>query len=540
MKRIIYNNKKWILTALFIVLILFAWTNRFIQDDAFISFRYAKNWVNGYGLVWNPGERTEGYTNFLWTLLIGIGMKLGMEPISFSYLLGILCFTITIFLTYRLSILLFNSQWIGILIIFLLGTNFTFSSFATGGMETQLQSCLFVASVYIVLHSIVKKQWDYLRLIGLSIILSLAVLTRLDSSLCYLVIFISVICFIFKENHGVGKKVIKISLFLLPFLIIVGGWFLWKLSYYGNIVPNTYFVKLSSIMFLKIGAGYIYLFLLSYGFFPFLIYIPLFFKKIWMNRNAAIIILVSIIMLWMVYVIRAGGDFIEFRFMVPILPFIILLLIWLIRICITQQKVQWIFIIFMIASSIHHQFRFERFIPVGGVESVRLLKRHLFDEDEAWVQIGKVLKKAFQNYPEVTIATTACGAIPFYSDLKTVDMYGLSDSWIARNGQVVSVKPGHNKITTFSYLIDRRVNLVIGHPFMKSISDTSKTVWFGMLYKHIEDKRKIPSDSYFLEIPVNGKYKLVVYYLTQDPTVDQVIQENHWITYPVYHEQSES
>ena len=36
-------------------------------DDAFISFRYAENWVSGHGPVYNAGERVEGYTNFLWT-----------------------------------------------------------------------------------------------------------------------------------------------------------------------------------------------------------------------------------------------------------------------------------------------------------------------------------------------------------------------------------------------------------------------------------------------------------------------------------------
>src|SRR5262245_14911733 len=39
-------------------------------DDAFISFRYARNLANGNGLVFNPGERVEGYTNFLWTVVL--------------------------------------------------------------------------------------------------------------------------------------------------------------------------------------------------------------------------------------------------------------------------------------------------------------------------------------------------------------------------------------------------------------------------------------------------------------------------------------
>lgn len=44
-----------------------------VNDDPFISFRYAQQLVVGNGLVYNPGERLEGYTNFLWTILIAGG-----------------------------------------------------------------------------------------------------------------------------------------------------------------------------------------------------------------------------------------------------------------------------------------------------------------------------------------------------------------------------------------------------------------------------------------------------------------------------------
>src|SRR5262245_42468042 len=48
----------------------------FTVDDAYISFRYARNLAHGLGLVYNEGERIEGYTNFLWTVLLAGGIKL--------------------------------------------------------------------------------------------------------------------------------------------------------------------------------------------------------------------------------------------------------------------------------------------------------------------------------------------------------------------------------------------------------------------------------------------------------------------------------
>ena len=59
------------------------------QDDAYISFRFARNLVRGHGLVFNVGERVEGYTNFLWTVISAIPMALGhADPLHAMQWLG--------------------------------------------------------------------------------------------------------------------------------------------------------------------------------------------------------------------------------------------------------------------------------------------------------------------------------------------------------------------------------------------------------------------------------------------------------------------
>ncbi|MDP6931537.1 MAG: hypothetical protein QGG40_01415, partial [Myxococcota bacterium] len=59
-----------------------------LQDDTFISLRYARNLVEGHGLVFNPGEPVEGYTNFLWTLLLAFVIRLGLNTLPTVVLLG--------------------------------------------------------------------------------------------------------------------------------------------------------------------------------------------------------------------------------------------------------------------------------------------------------------------------------------------------------------------------------------------------------------------------------------------------------------------
>ena len=61
-----------------------------LVDDAFISFRYARNLADGQGLVFNPGhERVEGYTNFLWVLVLAAARLVGVRPEVAAPWLGI-------------------------------------------------------------------------------------------------------------------------------------------------------------------------------------------------------------------------------------------------------------------------------------------------------------------------------------------------------------------------------------------------------------------------------------------------------------------
>ena len=85
--------KRTVVIVAIVLLMVIAWANRFVQDDAFISFRYAENMAAGHGLVWNAGEDpVEGYTNFSWTVLIAGAIALGFDPVGASYVLGLLAF----------------------------------------------------------------------------------------------------------------------------------------------------------------------------------------------------------------------------------------------------------------------------------------------------------------------------------------------------------------------------------------------------------------------------------------------------------------
>src|SRR3984957_10935204 len=143
-------------------LVALAWTRRFVQDDAFISFRYAQHLARGQGLTWNVGEPPiQGFSNLLWTLLLAMGMRAGAEPVAMTYGMGLLSFAGTLEATYVTTRALGGSRWSSWAAMVWVGTSFTASSYATGGLETSAQACLFTWATYLALRE---------RLLGLSLL----------------------------------------------------------------------------------------------------------------------------------------------------------------------------------------------------------------------------------------------------------------------------------------------------------------------------------------------------------------------------------
>src|SRR5512146_354980 len=71
-----------------VILIAHSLVWNFVTDDAFISFVYSRNLARHGQLVFNLGERVEGYTNFLWTLMLAGFLKVGLSPETMSRVLG--------------------------------------------------------------------------------------------------------------------------------------------------------------------------------------------------------------------------------------------------------------------------------------------------------------------------------------------------------------------------------------------------------------------------------------------------------------------
>ncbi len=516
------NHARFILYGVIAGLVFFAWWNRFIQDDAFISFRYAENLARGAGLVWNAGERVEGYTNFLWTMLMGVVIFLGGDPATWSAVFGLAGFACSLVLTFRISLYIFQSDDISLIAVILLGTNYTFAAYATGGLETSLQAMLYLATVYFVVKPLVTKRCRTRDAVKISLLLTACMLLRLDSALLCIVVFAFITVLVVRQARPSREKIATLAALMAPFVLTIACWFFWKLGYYGDLLPNTYYVKVTSVQSMTRGIFYLHRFLSSYLLYPVALLSIFSMRRFFGRLRTELLLLLLIALAWLAYVLKVGGDFMEFRFLVPVIPMLVLLFMWLMFEFTTSNVVRAGCIFLVLIGSMYHVLTFT-YDADDGIESIAQLRGHLTDPAQQWGNIGKVLGKAFNDDPRVLIATTAAGAIPYYSRLSTIDMLGLNDKFIARYGYYFGRAAGHERMATLAYLQQRKVNIIVSHPYVTLLSDEMIKVPLipGAVMSSLPESKAV-------EIPLDGVYKLIVLYLNPTPFVDSVITAQGW------------
>jgi arabinofuranosyltransferase len=300
--------------------IVLAW----LSDDGFISFRYAEHLVSGHGLVYNVGERVEGYTNLLWTLLIAAAMALGIAPEASSHVLGIL------FWLALVAVLAWRS-WrpaaprsfvpLAAALVLLMGD---YQTWATGGLETSLFTLLAVTGV--LLASRANASVRGLALAG--VLLAAAVATRPDG-----VIFAAV------AVAGTGwvqagamprQRVALLTAILLPLALAGAALVAWKLAYYGDLFPTAFYAKSALDPYHAQDWYYIYLFLKKNWFIAPLTLVLLAGSLVTRGASGLVtrrhIVLLAAGGLFLAYVAHSGGDFMFARRVLPALPLVFVVL----------------------------------------------------------------------------------------------------------------------------------------------------------------------------------------------------------------------
>ncbi len=222
--------------------------HQFLVDDVYISLRYARNLANGYGLVFSTdgSEPVEGYTNFLWVLMEAPLFKMGISDESIVNVIriaGIVFGAGVLLITYALMRILSFNKRISLIAVLFLAIIPEFSFWAVGGLETPMYMFWLLLGIY---------RYIYERKTGKSHIWSIVVffllaLTRPEG----LFITGAIICYHLlqimfnrkKDPADARGSFMKILPGIVIFVVLYGGYFLWRFNTYGYLFPNTYYAK---------------------------------------------------------------------------------------------------------------------------------------------------------------------------------------------------------------------------------------------------------------------------------------------------------
>ena len=300
----------FILLALFIILLRTAW----ISDDACISFRTVDNFLHGYGLRWNVAERVQTYTNPLMVFCMIVLCFFTKEYYLTAMIFNICC-TFAAVLIFMFGIARGKANRFALPMVLLICSK-AFIDFSTSGLENSLEYLIAAIFYYFYL------QWDKFskrRLLFLSFIGCLALLNRMDSILLFLPALVD--AFFLKGEDKWYKNILPGFIGIIPFIV----WEMFTLFYYGFLFPNTAYAKLNSGIstaeYFQQGILYYLDFMSRDPIAFFSILLALFLAiYLFVNYHNGKSLCIGIgMLLYGIYIMRVGGDFMLGRFFAIIL-----------------------------------------------------------------------------------------------------------------------------------------------------------------------------------------------------------------------------
>jgi hypothetical protein len=443
----------------------------FVTDDAFISFVYSRNLAEHGQLVFNLGERVEGYTNFLWTVLLAGLLKVGLAPELMSRLLGTGFAIATMGVCADLSrraraasgsdappaAPASGSAWDALPALLLAGVP-GYACWASGGLETQMFT--FFTTLGAARYLGAQLAGEEAR-VGGAVAFGLAALTRPEGFLFF------ALTGAHRLAHNLRARRLYPSAAELralgAFLALTVPHLVWRRWYYGWWLPNTFYIKASGGAGTWAQGGYYLMRLveqLHLWAAPLLILPALGLRRVRATR-ALVAYATLIVAVFALYVASVGGDFMGlFRFFVPVLPLVALCTSLALRDLIaplTRPAQAVTVALLLVGHGLHAREVDARSLVIGadrGIDTPGFLRWYTADR----AAIGRWFAQYAQ--PDDYAAVGGAGAQVYYSRIRSLDCYGLSDAHIAHEVRPVSNRPGHQKYAPLEYQLARRPTII--------------------------------------------------------------------------------
>jgi hypothetical protein len=432
-----------------------------LGDDAMISMNYARNLAHGHGLVWNTlGERVEGYSNFLWTLVMAAVHLLHLPASKNALVISTMNVVITIAALHLLvKVVDALNGGIAAKVFVLLGLilNRNMMCWAISGYETALLA-------FLVLLSLNRISADVARgrpALATFLFISLVSLVRADGVILSFILFL-IFALTYRRDYG------KLILFMAIFMLLPAAHALFRQAYYGDPFPNTAYLKVMNWDERgAVGALYVVGFFRQYG----ILFIVSAVGLAW-SRNLMQWLLMLAIISYSCFVAYVGGDaFEDYRFFVPVLPLLLILAGLGIQEIIRaagrrRAAATW-------SGREQGACAMRTRGPAPALCLLCLLSSPLivpgypyflrpFPGDSGNVHIGLTIKQ--NTPPGTTVADFWAGSVIYFSQRQGIDLLGKSDRHIAHMPAVPGeLKPGHNKFDFEYSLCGLRPDLVVAN-----------------------------------------------------------------------------
>jgi arabinofuranosyltransferase len=425
---------RWLPVAILVVecslLLLHAQVySRFVSDDALISLRYARRCVEGHGFTWTGTERVEGYTDFLWVLLNAAGGWLHLDYLTTALTLdrlGVVLALAIVGLSPGTGLLSAARLIVG---GSLLASSVPIAVWANGGLEHGFVTGVLAASLFLVERRMVTSSSG--RGVGWLVGVPFAVLALLRADGILLSAFVLGTAVLVEWIGGTPGTICRWLPGVVPPAIAVTAQLAFRRFYYGTWQPNTALAKLAFNRDRLLG-GLDYLNRGYHAIGVLVIVAMVATVLLWRRGERSRLVLHwTLIVGWSTYLAIVGGDIFpgwrQLVFVLVPLCFVAAELGERLADQMLRKGLRLLLAAAVVATAgiaVAHVF-----VQRTDSENARA-KAELWEWNGFW--IGTLLKEAFGRQQPL-LAVDAAGALPYWSELPSLDMLGLNDAYIARH-----------------------------------------------------------------------------------------------------------
>lgn len=436
----------YIVGIVYAVCTIFFFFPKWTVDDAYITFRYADNFATSGQLTWNVDEDpVEGYTGVLLPIVLAGAIRIGVSPETASHVIGVASyFLIAFFLFLIFKKIRVRPIVSSIILLFYLTFPFLFTN-AWSGLETMLFAALITFSMFLAVVCFERKRRR--AFFWLLPILLLTSLTRPEGVVFSIAMIGAALIHTYKFEKDIWKK--RVWMTALFYVLPAAIYFIWRVDYYGQFLPNTFYIKSGGgfalnhikdvthflVAFFGVPAiGAMMLFVLE----PDALREKIKQKKIFTGIQHIVPVLTACfaflgVLLVQFTMTKLKMNF-SYRFFIPFVPILLVALGTVAHLgthMLTQTKAQ---------QPIRFRLILVLLILLGGYYALQAT--HRLKDEIKWakeyrqlIETQHIPAAAFINQyipkDEWLVMLYDAGAVPYFTGLQAIDMGGLNDEYIA-------------------------------------------------------------------------------------------------------------